>query len=83
MNWKHDLQLSDLDASQRLEFTCRACGHVHYRCAGELQAHKELAFAWLDEIERSECCHARGCHGRVRVALCHDSATSGFAGGLA
>ena len=83
MNWKRDLQLGDLDPGQRLEFVCRSCGHVHYRLAGDLQAHSELAFAWLDEIERDECCHARGCHGRVRLALCHALGTSAFNGGLA
>jgi len=82
MNWKHELQLRDLPADQRLELTCKQCGHTHYRTARELQARPELSFCWLDEIESDECCHRRGCHGRVRLALCHDHSTSGFVGGL-
>ena len=83
MNWKRELQLRDLEPDQRLEMTCKTCGHVHYRFARELQIHNELLFAWLDELERDECCHKRGCHGKVRLALCHDHTTSGFIGGLA
>ena len=30
MNWKTNLQVLDLDATQRLEVTCKVCGHVHY-----------------------------------------------------
>ncbi len=83
MNWKTDLQLCDLEPHERFELTCLACGHVHYRTVSELRQHSELTFAWLDEIERDECCHARGCHGRVRLALCHNNLNSGFIGGLA
>jgi len=83
MNWKRELQLCDLEPDQRLEFTCRKCAHVHYRLASELQVHHELSFNWLDEIERDECCHRTGCHGHVRLALCHNHSTSGFIGGLA
>ena len=82
MNWKRELQLCDLEPDQRLELTCKLCGHVHYRWVRELQAYRELSFVWLDEIERDECCHRRGCKGHVRLVLCHDHSTSGFVGGL-
>lgn len=83
MNWKLELQLCDLEPHQRLELTCKKCGHVHYRLVRDLQQHLELTFVWLNEIERDECCHRQGCTGSVRLAMCHDHSTSGFIGGMA
>lgn len=83
MNWKLELQLCDLEPHQRLEMTCKQCGHVHYRLVSELQSHPELMFVWFSEIERDECCHKMGCRGNVRLMMCHDHSTSGFIGGLA
>ncbi len=83
MNWKRELQLCDLEPDQRLECICKACGHMHYLVARDLQVHPELSFTWLDEIERDECCHRQGCHGKIRMAQCHNHTTSGFVGGMA
>jgi len=83
MNWKRELQLRDLEPDQRLEFICKNCGHTHYRFATELQKHNELSLLWLDEVEKDEVCHKRGCFGHVRLSLCHNHATTGFIGGLA
>ena len=83
MNWKTDLQLRDLEPDQVMEFTCTICGHVHHCDASIKQAHPELLFAWLDEIERDEICSKPGCYGQVRLAIYYNTQTSGFIGGLA
>lgn len=83
MNWKTDLQLRDIDARQRIEATCRRCGHTHYVDAGPLLARPELEYIYMDELERMTACKARGCRGQVRLALVHDRDTEGFVGGLA
>jgi len=83
MNWKTDLKLSDLDASARIEITCRRCGLTHFSRAETLMQRKELTHAYLDEVERALFCASRSCHGLVRVALVNDDKTEGFVGGLA
>ncbi len=83
MNWKTDLQLRDLDGSQRLEAVCMACGHMHVIDVAMLLRRPELQFIYLDELEKMTMCHARHCHGRVRIALAHTGETEGFMGGLA
>jgi transcription elongation factor Elf1 len=83
MNWKTDLKLSDLDATTRLELTCKRCGLTYYTKAGELRARYDLAQAYLDEAERALRCSDRVCKGKVRLALVHDDKTEGFVGGMA
>ena len=83
MNWKAELQVRDLEPGQRLEMTCKECGHVHYLTREQILCAPEREFLWLDEVEKESVCKARGCHGRVRMALIRKRAASGFVGGLA
>ena len=82
-SWKDTLQLNDLDPAQRLELTCKACGHVHYLTAGTAITSPKHGRRTLSEIERMSICKARGCRGRVRMALVRLGDASGFVGGLA
>lgn len=81
--WKSQIQVRDLDANQRLEMTCKTCGHVHYVTQALICTSPEREFLYLDEVERDSVCRARGCRGAVRLAIQSNSATSGFVGGLA
>ena len=83
MNWKTNLQVRDLEPTQRLEVTCKVCGHVHYLTRKQIVLSPEREFLYLDEVERETVCKARGCHGPVRIALVRSGETSGFVGGLA
>lgn len=83
MSWKTSMQVRDLDADQRLEMTCKVCGHVHYLTPTLIAASRGRATLYLDEIEKMTTCKSRGCWGRVRMALVRRDDTSGFVGGLA
>lgn len=82
-SWKENIQARDLDPDQRLEMTCKACGHVHYLTRAMICTSPEREFLYLDEVEREAICRARGCRGAVRLAMTHKGDTSGFVGGLA
>jgi len=83
VNWKTNLRVSDLDFNQRLEVTCRICGHVHYLTRQSLTTSPERVQLYLDEVERETVCKARKCRGAVRIALVRNGEASGFVGGLA
>ena len=83
MNWKTNLRVNDLDFDQRIEVTCRECGHVHYLTRKLISGSSEREFLYLDEVERETVCRARGCRGAVRIALVRNGEASGFVGGLA
>ena len=83
MNWKTDLKLSDLDANTRIEATCKRCGMTHWQERHALMARRDLAHAYLDEVEKAVKCANRFCQGPVRIALVHDGKTEGFVGGTA
>lgn len=82
-NWKKNIQVRDLDVGQRLEITCKSCGHVHYLTRELICTSPEREFLYLDEVERETICRARGCRGAVRLALVRRGDTSAFVGGLA
>lgn len=82
MSWKTEIQLIDLD-NQKIEVTCKACGHSRYENPYLLIKKYGLDFSYLDEVERTLTCHNRGCHGEVRIALSAEEETEGFVGGLA
>lgn len=83
MGWKEDVQIRDLDHDQKLEMTCKKCGHMHALVAGEIAKDEERQFKYLDEIERETQCRARGCRGAVRLSMPRQGETSSFVGGLA
>lgn len=83
MNWKTELQVRDLEPGQRLEMTCKTCGHVHYLTPVEIMASPDRGFLYLDELERETYCKARRCLGNVRMALIRKGSASGFVGGMA
>lgn len=83
MSWKREIQLIDLDKTQRLEATCQKCGHSRYPNIHELATKQGLAYEYLDEVERNLICVNRGCDGRIRLALTHQGDTEGFVAGLA
>ncbi len=83
MNWKTELQLRDLDAGQRIEATCKACGHSYYLDVRTLTGRPELQFIYMDELERMSACRARHCEGSVLMALVHDGETECFVGCIA
>ena len=83
MNWKTNLRVNDLEHNQRLEVTCRVCGHVHYltrKLIGTTPLREQL---FLDEVESRTMCKARRCRGAVRIALMRNREASAFVGGLA
>ncbi len=82
-SWKENIQARDLEANQRIEATCKACGHVHYLTRATICTSPEREFLYLDEVERETICKARGCRGTVRLALARKGDTSAFVGGLA
>lgn len=83
MNRKTNLRVRDLEPTQRLEVTCKVCGHVHYLTCAQIVQSPEREFLYLDEVERETVCRARRCRGPVRIALVRSGETSGFVGGLA
>jgi len=83
MNWKTNLRVSDLEPDQRLEVTCRLCGHVHYLTRQTIVMKPNDAQLYLDEVERRSRCKARKCNGPVRLALVRKGDASAFVGGLA
>jgi hypothetical protein len=83
VNWKSELQVLDLDVDQRLEMTCKTCGHVHYLTPAQIMSAPERQFLYLDEVERETICKSRRCYGKVRMAIIRKDVASGFVGGLA
>lgn len=79
-NWITQIQVRDLDDNQRLECTCKECGHVHYLTKVALTGREQ---DYLDEIQAAEHCRARGCKGSVRLAFVRTDELSGFVGGMA
>lgn len=83
MNWQREIQLTDLEPNQKLEVTCKVCGHSRYEEPQKLVESHGLHFAYLDEVAKILICHKRGCRGAVRISLSAEAETEGFVGGLA
>jgi len=83
MNWKRELQLRDLNASQTLEARCEKCGVTHYVDLEAFQKQNELMFLYLDELEKIVFCKTPFCTGAVHLAFVRADETEGFMGGIA
>lgn len=82
MSWKANIQVRDLSENQRLEITCKKCGHTRYLHALDLLAVREHSYLYLDEVERRTRCNQRGCGGQGRLAIEQSNLNSGFVGGM-
>ncbi len=82
MNWQREIQLTDLDPGQKLEVTCKQCGHSRYEDPALLIKNYGLYFTYIDEVAKYLVCHRWNCKGAVRVALSAEAETEGFVGGL-
>ena len=83
MSWQSVIQVRDLAVDDRLEMTCRKCGHFRYLVGAALQARAGAGQLYLDEVERRSRCSQRGCGGTMRMAMPPRGEASGFVGGIA
>lgn len=83
MSWKDQLQVCDLAPTDRLELTCRRCGHLRYLTGAEVQARPRVQHLTLAQVEERARCRQRGCNGPMRLAMPHQGDTVGFVGGIA
>lgn len=81
--WKQNVRVSDLADNEKLELTCKVCGHVRYLTRPMICTVPARAFLFIDEVEKKAKCRARGCKGPVRIAMVRLDEMSGFVGGLA
>lgn len=83
MSWKDQLRVEDIEAGDRLELTCRRCGHLRYLIGAELHARRGIERLRLSEVEARARCRQRGCDGAMRLAMPDQGETVGFVGGIA
>jgi hypothetical protein len=83
VSWRNNIQILDLEASDRLELTCRKCGTFRWLTGTELQARKGKERLTLGEVESRARCRQRGCGGAMRMAMPAPHDTAGFVGGIA
>jgi len=83
VSWKDRLQVLDLDPNDRVELTCRRCGHLRYLTGLALLARKGALRLTLSEVEARARCRQRGCSGTMRLAMPNERNTVGFVGGIA
>ncbi len=82
-NWKTKYRVSDLSDTQKLEMICKKCSRLVYINKATICTAKGREQLYLDEIENRARCKARGCKGRMRMAMVRLDEMSGFTGGLA
>ncbi|WP_376711319.1 hypothetical protein [Pseudochrobactrum lubricantis] len=82
-NWKTNYRVSDLSDTQKLEMICKKCSRLVYINKATICTAKGREQLYLDEIENRARCKARGCKGRMRMAMVRLDEMSGFTGGLA
>jgi hypothetical protein len=83
VSWKDQLQVLDLAATDKIELTCRACGHLRYLTGAVLHARRGALRLTLSEVEGRARCRGRGCNGQMRLAMPHQGDTAAFIGGIA
>lgn len=82
-NWKTKYKVGDLADDQKLEMICKKCSRLVYIDKAAICTKKGREQLYLDEIEQRAKCKARGCNGRMRLAMVRLDELSGFVGGLA
>ena len=82
-NWKTKYKVGDLADEQRIEMICKKCSRLVYITKATICTVKGREQLYLDEIENRARCKARGCKGRMRMAMDRQDEMSGFVGGLA
>jgi recombinational DNA repair protein RecR len=82
-NWKTKYKVGDLADDQKLEMICKKCGRLTYINKAMICTERGREQLYLDEVERRALCKARGCKGRMRMAMYRMDEMSGFVGGLA
>lgn len=66
---KQVVRVADLADNQKLEATCKKCGHVHYLTKALIFVSEEREFLFIDEVGHETVCRARmpcpgvTCHG--------------------
>jgi len=83
MAWKKQLQLLDIDPSQRIECRCTGCRYVWYELPSSHLHKSHMRQLCLDEFEKRLYCRQWNCKGRIVIALNNEQETEGFQGGLA
>jgi ribosomal protein L33 len=78
VSWKDQLQVLDLDASDKIELTCRACGHLRYLTGSMLQSRANALRLTLAQVEDRARCRGRGCNSRMRLAMPHQGERQGL-----
>ncbi|MFD1197485.1 hypothetical protein ACFQ3K_03980 [Brucella gallinifaecis] len=82
-NWKTKIKVGDLGDDQRLEMICKKCGRLTYIDKQLICQSVDRSQQYLDEVEAKARCKARGCNGKMRMAMERLKELSGFVGGLA
>ncbi len=82
-SWKQTIRVADLVDNQKLEVSCKKCGHSTYLTKAMICTAEEREMLFIDELEHETICKARGCGGKVRIAMVRLDELSGFIGGLA
>lgn len=82
-NWKTKIKVGDLADAQKLEMICKKCSRLNYITKAMICTTKDREQLYLNEVERRAICKARGCKGRMRMAMVRLDEMSGFVGGLA
>jgi len=83
VNWKKEIQITDLEPDALIEVICRKCGHGRYATQSEILEKPGLHRAWMDEVEKALRCQHKTCRGPVRIQIVHDGKNEGFVGGMA
>lgn len=83
MSWMDDLRLRDLDAAQRIEATCRACGHSRLYSAADLLSlcpHRDTRIAEIVGLIHCAKPHCR--RTGLKLMLLRVGGTGAFRGGM-
>lgn len=83
MSWMDDIRLRDMDADQRIEATCRSCGHSRLYSAADLLPLCPHRDARIAEIVGYIHCMKPQCRRTgVRLILLRMGGTGAFIGGM-